>query len=59
MRAVEQWTAELKELLAEGESNFINLLHHRTMVQLELHNNAQISQARRKRNRVRSAIYIA
>lgn len=57
VRAVEQWTSELKELLSEGESNFINILHRRTMLQLEHHNNAQLSQARRKRNRVRFPLF--
>jgi hypothetical protein len=49
---MEQWTSELKELLSKGESEFINVLHRRTMVQAEVHSNAHASQARRKRNKV-------
>jgi len=52
-RAIEQWTAELKDLLSKGESEFINILHHRTMVQQDVHNTALASQARRKRNKGR------
>lgn len=52
-RAIEQWTAELKDLLSKGESEFINILHHRTMVQQDVHTTALASQARRKRNKVR------
>jgi hypothetical protein len=53
LRAVEQWTAELKELLSKGESEFINLLHRRTTVQLDAHNAAIASQNRRKKTKVR------
>ena len=53
-RAIEQWTSELKVLLSKGESEFINILHRRTMVQQDVFSAAQTSQARRKRNKVRS-----
>lgn len=53
LRAVEQWTNELRDLLAKGESEFVKLLHQRTLVQSDVHLKALGSQHLRKKNKVR------